>query len=87
MSNLNDDLDKLAPKRSVDFCPITRLVSIVEENDGHETALKVLSIIESDMYSTVKVSQVIRNNGYSISKDSIYRHKHRGTTVGCKCKP
>jgi len=87
VSGIEDDLDKIISARlERNVCPVIRTVETIERQESAEVAEKAKVVAEDLMYSANKVAGLLRKNGYQISKESILRHRHRGTPTGCICE-
>ena len=80
------DLDSFIQKSTMrEKCSIQRLVGDVADKEGNEVADKLQSIIDNEAFSCNQLALLLRRNGYRVGRDTLVRHRRRGTPEGCIC--
>lgn len=87
MSNFNDDLDDFVKEVSIpNKCPVSRLLNHIDTDHGKDVSIKFNQIINDPVYSAPRISTLLRNHGYKLGRDSIYKHRRKGQSDGCICQ-
>lgn len=86
VSSIEDDLNNIIDEYTKrDVCPVVRTVDAIERHESAEIAAKAKVVLEDKNYSANKIACLLRKNGYPIAKESVLRHRLRGTPTGCVC--
>lgn len=87
VSGIEDDLNNLINEYTKrDVCPVVRTLDAIERQQNADLAAKAKMVLEDKNYSATKIASLLRRNGYPIAKESIHRHRSRGTPTGCVCE-
>ena len=87
VSGIEDALNDIINEKVLrDLCPVMRTVDAIERQESTDIAIKAKTVLEDINYSATKIANLIRRNGYRIAKESIHRHRLRGTPTGCACE-
>lgn len=87
VSGFADDLDNIINENARrELCPVMRTVDAIAHQESDDVADKAKTVLEDTNYSATKIASLLRRNGYRIAKESIHRHRLRGTPTGCACE-
>lgn len=86
VSGIEDDLNDIINEYTKrDVCPVVRTIDAIERRENADIAAKAQVVLEDKNYSANKIACLLRKNGYPIAKESVLRHRLRGTPTGCVC--
>ena len=87
VSGIEDALNEIINENAArELCPVMRTVDAIERQESADIAIKAKTVLEDTNYSATKIASLLRRNGYRIAKESIHRHRLRGTPTGCTCE-
>lgn len=88
MSDFNSDIEDLInnvnkPRQ----CSVGKALSKIDSEHGTDVHDKLVALIENPDYSSARISTLLKKHNYKVGRDSITRHRRKGTNDGCICSP
>jgi hypothetical protein len=77
-------LQGLTPRKRGPRCTVATMLDEIRQQDpkGHEL---LAGLIDDPTVTGASLAEALVSAGYVIQKNTILRHRHRGTGRGCSC--
>lgn len=86
MDDLLRELQQPARRKRGPQCGVQRVLQLVAEDRGQQTATDLQALIDSNRVDPLQITQTLARYGYDVSVHTVRRHRRRASGEGCACR-